>query len=129
MKITLTRTMTCFPTTFLLLFSALVSCHGLDTMLTAGFNATNRATGNLFSMKNKAESSISIKRFDINMGGTNEPNPAPVEIWIATGVEPGFKTSSFNYTKILDQTVVFAGKDNMLDICKLNNDVSFSVQQ
>ena len=111
--------MALFATTFLLLFSALVSCHGLDTMLTAGFNATNRATGNLFTMKNKAESSISIKRFDINMGGTNEPNPAPVEIWIATGVDPGFKTSSFNYTKILEQTVVFAGKDKCLIFANL----------
>jgi hypothetical protein len=82
-------------------------------MLTAGFNATNRATGNLFTMKNKAESSISIKRFDINMGNFafNEPNPAPVEIWAASGVDPGFKTSSFVYTKILEETVVFAGKD------------------
>jgi hypothetical protein len=103
--------MTCFPTTFLLLFSALVSCHGLDTMLTAGFNATIRATGNLFTMKNKAESSISIKRFDINMGGTNEPNPAPVEVWAASGVDPGFKTSSFVYTKILEEIVEYAGKD------------------
>jgi len=120
--------MTRCATTFFLLLLALVSCHGLDTMLTAGFSATNRATGNLFTMKNKAESSISIKRFDINMGGTNEPNPAPVEIWAASGVDPGFKTSSFNYTKILEETVEFAGKD-MLDLCKLNNDVSFSVQQ
>ena len=105
--------MTCFPTTFLLLFSALVSCHGLDTMLTAGFNATIRATGNLFTMKNKAELSISVTRFDINMGNFafNEPNPAPVEIWAASGVDPGRKTSSFVYTKILEEQVEYAGKD------------------
>ena len=129
--------MTLFATTFLLLLSALVSCHGLDTMLTAGFSATHRATGNLFTMKNKAESSISIKRFDINMGGTNEPNPAPVEVWAASGVDPGRKTSTFVYTKILEDTVEYAGKDKCLIFANLtmmsdsqyNNNLTFNGAQ
>jgi hypothetical protein len=90
-------------------------------MLTAGFSATHRATGNLFTMKNKAESSISIKRFDINMGGTNEPNPAPVEVWAASGVDPGRKTSTFVYTKILEETVEYAGKDICYTYSQTNN--------
>jgi hypothetical protein len=121
--------MTRIAATFLLLFSALVSCQGLDTMLTTGFSATHRATGNLFTMKNKAESSISIIRFDINMGNFafNEPNPAPVEIWAASGVDPGFKTSSFVYTKILEEQVEYAGKDNMLHFFANLTMISFSV--
>jgi hypothetical protein len=135
----------------ILLLSTLASSDGLDKSITTGFRGTNlgeiprlkslygrlpnltltvsitisrfhEANGNIVIIKAKTQP-VSIKGFDINMSGPPAPNPAPVEIHVLPGVDPGKKSSSHVYQKIFAGSILGAGKNNVTSLPELTNPV------
>ncbi len=52
-----------------------------------------------------------------------KPNPAPVEIYFAPGVDPGKKTSAFPHQKIYNGTIFGQGKNNVTSLPELESPV------
>jgi hypothetical protein len=57
------------------------------------------------------------------MAGPPKPNPAPVEIYFAPGVDPGKKTSAFPYQRIYNGTIFGQGKNNITSLPELESPV------
>mmetsp|Transcript_7187 Transcript_7187/g.15633 ORF Transcript_7187/g.15633 Transcript_7187/m.15633 type:complete len:347 (+) Transcript_7187:77-1117(+) len=100
-----------YPT--VLLLSGVRSNHGLDTSLTTGFAGTNKANGNIFTIKAKGGQSVSITSFDINMDGPPRPNPAPIEVHVLPGIDPGYYDPSSPYQLIYQDDVMGQGRGNV----------------
>lgn len=74
------------------------------------------ANGNIFTIKAKTQS-IAIKSFDINMSGPPAPNPAPVEVYFAPGIDPGsYQPSSFPYQLIFQGDITGEGTGNVTSL-------------
>lgn len=81
------------------------------------------ANGNIFTITAKTEA-VSITSFDINMDGASTPQPAPVEIYFHPGVDPGFASVNFPYTKVFQDNVTGKGKGNVTELPDLTSPVT-----
>jgi hypothetical protein len=95
----------------------------LDQILIISFPFLYTANGNIFTITAKTEA-VSITSFDINMDGASTPQPAPVEIYFHPGVDPGFASVNFPYTKVFQDNVTGKGKGNATELPDLTSPVT-----
>jgi len=87
-----------------------------------GFPRCTIANGNIFTITAK-EKAVSISRFDINIDGASTPQPAPIEIYFHPGIDPGFSSVNYPYTKIFQDNVTGEGKGNVTELPDLTTPV------